>query len=113
MSVTPCEAILIDNRIPRAWHTFRVESGGDLAISVTNGLRPLLEFHRRIAANGFGPESPVLIRTDQALPSLLTGRLEQLTGRPVLALPQPRRVDPDIRFGPYLTCLGLIMRRSA
>jgi hypothetical protein len=113
MSVAPCEAILIDNRIPRAWHTFKVESGGDLALSVTNGLKPLLEFQRRIAGTGFGPDSPILIRTDQALPSLLTGRLEQLTSRQVLALPQPPRVDPDIRFGPYLTCLGLVMRRSA
>jgi hypothetical protein len=113
MSIAPCEAVLIDNRIPRVWHTFKVESGGDLALSVTNGLKPLLEFHRRMAGSGFGPDSPILVRTDQALPSLLTGRLEQLTGRQVLPLPQPRRVDPDIRFGPFLTCLGLIMRRSA
>lgn len=113
MSLAPCEAILIANRIPRAWHTFKVESGGDLAMSITNGLKPLLEFHRRTAGSGFEPDSPILIRTDQALPSLLTGRLEQLTGRQVLPLPQPRRVDPDIRFGPYFTCLGLVMRRSA
>jgi len=113
MSVAPCEAILIDNRIPRVWHTFKLESGGDLALSVTNGLKPVLEFQRRIAASGFGPDSPILVRTDQALPSLLTGRLEQLTGRQVRPLPQPPRIDPDIRFGPYFTCLGLVMRRSA
>lgn len=113
MSVAPSEAILIDSRIPRVWHTFKLESGGDLALSVTNGLKPLLEFQRRRPGSGFGPDSPILVRTDQALPSLLTGRLEQLTRRQVLPLAQPLRSDPDIRFGPYLTCLGLIMRRSA
>lgn len=113
MSVTPCEAILIADRIPRIWHTFKVESGGDLALSVTNGLKPVLELQRRAAGSGFGPESPILVRADEALPSLLTGRIEQATGRQVLPLPQPPRVDPDIRYGPYYTCLGLLMRRSA
>jgi hypothetical protein len=113
MSVAPYEAILIADRIPRVWHTFKVESGGDLALSVMNGLKPVLEFQRRMGSSSFGPESPILVRADQSLPSLLTGRMEQITGRQVLPLPQPPRVDPDIRYAPYFTCLGLIMRRSA
>jgi hypothetical protein len=105
--------VLVDERVPRIAHTFRVESGGDLALSVTSGLKPLLGFQRRAGGTGFGPHSPILVRSDHALPYLLTHRIEQLTGHQVNPLPQPRRVDPDVRYGPFLTCLGLVMRRSA
>lgn len=113
MSVDPCEAVLIDERIPRVWHTFRLESGGDLAFGLSAALKPMLNFHRRLGAAQFGPESPILVRSDQALPSLLASRLQQLTGHPVNPLPQPSRVDPGVRFGPFLTCLGVLMRRTA
>ena len=113
MSVDPCEAILIDERIPRVWHTFKLESGGDLAFVLAAGLKPMLGFHKRSGAAGFGPHSPILVRSDQPLPSLMFGRLEQLTGHPVQPLPQPQRVDPDVRYSPFLACLGLVMRRSA
>jgi Type IV pilus assembly protein PilM len=112
MNVDPCEALLIDERVPRIWHTIKLESGGDLALAVANGLKPMLGFHRRSSGTGFGPDSPILVRSDQALPSLLTTRLDQLTGHPVNPLSQPRRVDPEVRYGAYLTCLGLAMRRS-
>lgn len=111
MSADPCEAILIDDRVPLATHSFRVESGGDLALALANGLKPVVAFHRRSGASGFGADSPILVRSDQVLPSLLTGRLEQLSGHPVDPLPRPPRVDPDVRFGPFLTCIGLVMRR--
>jgi hypothetical protein len=113
LSVDPCEAVLIDERVPRIWHTIKLESGGDLALAVATGLKPVLGFHRRSGGAGFGPDSPILVRSDQALPSLLTTRLDQLTGHPVNPLSQPPRVDPDVRYGPFLTCLGLVMRRSA
>jgi hypothetical protein len=112
MSAEPCEAVLIDERLPRVWHTFRLESGGDLALAIANGLKPVLGLHQRSGSSGFGPDSPILVRSDQTLPSLLSGRLEQLTGHPVQPLPQPPRVDPEVRYGPYLTCLGLVMRRG-
>jgi hypothetical protein len=112
MSVDPCEAVLIDERVPRIWHTFKVESGGDLALAVATGLKPVLGLHRRSSGAGFGPESPILVRSDQALPSLLARRLERLTGHQVNPLPQPPRIDPDVRYVPFLTCLGLVMRRS-
>lgn len=111
MTADPCEAVLIDDRVPRTAHSFRLESGGDLALALANGLKPVLAFQRRSGASGFGPASPILVRSDQVLPSLLTGRLEQLIGHPVDPLPQPPRVDPDVRFVPYLTCIGLVMRR--
>jgi hypothetical protein len=113
MTADPCEAILIEDRVPRTAHSFRLESGGDLALALANGLKPALAFQRRSGAMGFGSESPVLVRSDQVLPSLLTGRLEHLIGHPVDPLPRPPRIDPDVRFVPYLTCIGLVMRRRA
>jgi len=112
MSADPCEAILIEDRIPRAAHSFKVGSGGDVGLALSTGLKPVLAFQRRSGASGFGPQSPILVRSDQDLPSLLTGRLEHLTGHPVDPLPRPRRIDADIRYGPYLTCIGLVMRRQ-
>jgi hypothetical protein len=113
MSIDPCEVVLIDERVPRIWHVFKVASGGDLALAIANGLKPVLDFQRRSGSAGFGPDSPILVRADQALPSLLVGRVEQLTGHRLSPLPQPPRVDPNVRFGPFFTCLGLVMRRSA
>jgi hypothetical protein len=113
MTADPCEAVLIDDRVPRTAHSFRLESGGDLALALANGLKPVLAFQRRSGQSGFGPESPILVRSDQMLPSLLTSRLEQLIGHPVDSLPRPARIDPDVRFVPYLTCIGLVMRRRA
>jgi hypothetical protein len=111
MTADPCEAVLIEDRVPRTAHSFRLESGGDLALALANGLKPALAFQRRSGAAGIGSDSPILVRSDQVLPSLLTGRLEQLTGHPVDSLPRPSRIDPDVRFVPYLTCIGLVMRR--
>jgi hypothetical protein len=39
--------------------------------------------------------------------------LSQQLEHPVLPLPVPARVPQEIRFATYLTCLGLLMRRSA
>jgi hypothetical protein len=111
MTSDPCEAVLIEDRVPRTAHSFKLESGGDLALSLANGLKPALAFQKRSGARGFSADWPILVRSDQVLPSLLTGRLEQLTGHPVDPLPRPPRVDPEVRFVPYLTCIGLVMRR--
>jgi hypothetical protein len=111
MTADPCEAVLIEDRVPRTAHSFRLESGGDLALALANGLKPAMAFQRRSGAKGFDSESPILVRSDQVLPSLLTGRLEELTRHPVDPLPRPPRIDPDVRFVPYLTCIGLVMRR--
>jgi hypothetical protein len=112
MTVDPCEAVLIDERIPRVWHAFKLSSGGDLAVAMAAALKPVLGFHRRLGAAGFGPQSPIVVRADQPLPTNLAGRLQKLTGHPVSDVSQPPRVDPDVRFGPFLTCLGLVMRRT-
>lgn len=111
MSVDPCETVLIDDRVPRVCHTFKVDSSSDLALSLANGLKPVLGFHQRSGARGLGADAPILVLVDQALPSLMSGRLEELTGHRLEALPQPPRIDPAVRYGPFLTCIGLVMRR--
>lgn len=112
LSTEAHEVVLIDEHVPRVWHTFKANSDGDLAQSLAIGLKPVLSFYKRRPGNtAFGPESPILVRSDQALPTLMSGRLERLCGHSVLPLPPPPRVPPDVRFSPYLTCIGLVMRR--
>lgn len=111
MSAEPCEVLLVDEQVPRVWHSFRIEAGGDLAAGLAAGLKPVLGFYRNPGSAGFGPESPILVRSEQVLPSLMAGRLEGLTGHSVYPLPEPKRIDQAVRFSPYLTCIGLVMRR--
>ena len=56
--------------------------------------------------------SPILVRSAQPLSSVEMSRLADATGRPVEPVGHPARVDKDVRFGPFLTCLGLMMRRN-
>jgi hypothetical protein len=112
LSTESHEVVLIDEHVPRVWHTFKVDGEGDLAESLASGLKPVLTFYkRRAGSTGFGPDTPILVRSDQALPTLMSGRLERLCGHSVLPLPPPPRIQPDVRYGPYLTCIGLVMRR--
>lgn len=108
-----CEAVLIDDRVPRIWHSFKLDMGGDMPAALAYGLKPVLGLQLRSGGGGFGPESPIVIRSDQELPTYVIYRLADLTGRRVEDLPAPPRADPDVRYGPYLTCLGLVMRRDA
>src|SRR5262249_27597140 len=108
-----CEAVLIDDRLPRIWHSFKVAADGDLPSALADGLKPVLGLHLRSGGHGFGSDSPIVIRPDEEPASCVTPRLSALTGGAVEDLPEPPRVDPDVRYGPYLTCLGLIMRRDA
>jgi hypothetical protein len=87
-----------------------VDLSGDIAV----GLAPVLKFYeRRPAAGGsFGPDSPILLRSDQDLPDQIRKRLTRLTGHPVEPIPQPARVPAEVRHETYLTCIGLIMRRQ-
>jgi hypothetical protein len=106
------EVVLIDEHVPRLWHTFKVDGNADLARSLASGLKPVLAFYARLPGSSeFGPDSPILVRSEQALPSLMASRLERLSGHSVLPLPPPARVPPEVRFTPYLTCIGLVMRR--
>jgi len=112
LSSQPVEAILIDAHVPRAWHSFKAGSDGDLAATITAGLKPVFAFYRT-RAEAFPADAPILVRSEQMLPAPVVHRLRQLTGRPVEPVPQPARVDPTLRYGAFLTCIGLVMRRAS
>jgi hypothetical protein len=108
----PCEVVLIDQRVPRLWHTFKVNKDGDMTLSIADGLKPMVGFIQRYRSASFGMDSPIVVRAESVLSDDGANRLQELTGRPVVPVPAPPRVDAEVRFVPYLTCLGLIMRRS-
>ena len=112
LTSAPAEVLLIDQYVPRVWHAFSAAMDGDLPRSIFEALQPVLGFSRRAGGAGFGPGSPILVRADPPVTSGVVTRLEELTGRSVLPVEPPPRIDPAVRFVPYLTCLGLMLRRS-
>ena len=114
LATDPAEIILIDNHLPQVWHSFAVkEPIGDVAVSaLAVPLRTTLRFYQRLSNGGFGPAAPVFVSSEQGLPQQLLSELSEQTGHPVLLLPVPARVPPDVRHSTYLACLGLLMRRG-
>lgn len=110
----PAEIVLIDNHVPRVWHSFKLaEPMGDGAVAALAApLRTALRFYRRQSNGEFGPSAPVFVSSEQALPAQVLSGLSDLVGQPVLLLPVPARVPPNIRHSTYLACLGLLMRRA-
>jgi hypothetical protein len=106
---------LIDGHIPQVWHSFRldVEVGDDIVPALAGPLRTVLRFYKRRRDTEFDPAAPILISGEQVLSTRATSLLSQQLDHPVLPLPLPPRVSPEIRYTTYLTCLGLLMRRSA
>jgi hypothetical protein len=111
LTAEPCEAVLVDDRIPRVRHTFTLDATADLAAALAGELKPVLSFYRGPGHAPFSSEAPILIRSDQPQAPEFTRRLEQLTGHPVDGVPRPQRIDPEIDHSTYLTCIGLGMRR--
>lgn len=114
LAADPAEILLIDGSLPRVWHSFRVdlESTGEVIEKLASALRSVLSFYKRLpGGSDFSPDAPVFITPDRSLPTSGTGALEQLVGQPILALPSPPRVSPEIRYASFLACIGLIMRR--
>ena len=113
-SSDPVEILLIDGHVPRVWHSFKLADpvGDDAVPIMASSLKTVLRFYTRQRDAEFRPTAPVLISGEQALPSQVTARLAQMLERPVAPLPIPARVSSEIRHATYLTCLGLIMRRS-
>jgi hypothetical protein len=72
----------------------------------------VIKFYKRRRDSSFGSQSPILICGEQVLPPQVVSRLSELIDHPVQALEMPARVPPQIRLSTYLTCLGLIMRRT-
>ena len=110
LSAQPVEVILIDDHIPRVWHAFTLGEDGDLASALAAGLKPVFAFDRSRGAE-LGPDAPVLVRSEQTLPHSVVTRLAHLTGHPVEPVPPPPRVDSGVRYGAFLACIGLVMRR--
>ena len=111
----PVEVILIVEHIPRVWHTFSTGTpDGDLAAALATGLKPVLTFDRKVRGSGVPAAFPIVIRSEQMLPGRMATRLEELSGgHPVQPVPAPPRVDPELRYTPYLACVGLVMRRRS
>jgi hypothetical protein len=110
----PMEVFLITGGVPQVWHCFHAEAsyGNDFAPALAGPLRSVMRFNRRRRDAEFRPNSPVFIVGEQTLPTQVVASLTQILEHPVLELPIPARVPPELRYATYLACLGLIMRRS-
>ncbi len=115
MASNPAEIVLIDGHTPQVWHSFRLDVavGDDIGPALTGPLRTVLRFYQRRRDTEFESTAPILIAGDQVLSSRATTTLSQLLEHPVVPMPIPTRVPPEIRYTTYLTCIGLLMRRSA
>jgi hypothetical protein len=90
-----------------------VPVGEDVGPALVGPLRQVLRFYGRRRDVDFRASSPVLIAGDQTVSSQTLSQLAQILGHPVEGLAAPRRVPEDVRHGTYLTCLGMLMRRSS
>jgi hypothetical protein len=115
LSSDPAEIILIDDHVPQIWHSFTLQdSVGNASATVLGApLRSVLRFYRRQTNGDFGRGTPVFISSEQSLPAQTLTELSELTGQPVFLLPVSPRVPPNVRHSTFLTCLGLLMRRSS
>jgi hypothetical protein len=115
LTAEPVEIVLIDRNLPQVWHSVRlnVPAGGDLGAALVGPLKSVVRFYKRRRDTSFDPAAPILISAEHSLPSASTSGLLQSIGHPVTNLPLPARVPPDVRHATFLTCIGLIMRRSS
>ena len=114
MASNPVEIILIDHHVPQVWHSFRLDvaMGEDAAPALTGPLRMVLRFYKRRRDTEFKSPAPIIVASEQVLSSRLATTLSERFEHPVVPLQMPARVPQDIRHSTYLTCLGLLMRRS-
>jgi hypothetical protein len=113
-SSDPMEIVLIDDGVPQLWHCFHADAslGDDLGPALAGPLRSVLRFYKRRRDTEFLAASPVFIAGEQMLPTRVVAMLADTLEQPVLELPMPGRIPPDLRYPTYLACLGLIMRRT-
>lgn len=109
----PSEVVLIDRRIPRVRHTFKVDPDGDLAMQIAGAVRAVVGFQARSGPNGFSADAPIIVRSGEPLATLVSRRIHDLAARSVSPVLRPARVDETLRVEPFLACIGLLMRRSA
>jgi hypothetical protein len=115
LSSDPAEIILVDDHVPQVWHSFTFKDPvADAGASVLGPpLRSVLRFYQRHSNGDFGRGAPVFVSIEQSLPPQTLTELSALIGQPVVLLPVPARVPPNVRPSTYLACLGLLMRRSS
>ena len=114
VTVSPAEVFLVDGSLPRLWHTFKVDlsNGTELGQQLAGGARAVLSFYKRLPGGSDYPaDAPVFISGEGSPSPLLVSAVQATIGHPIQALPAPPRISPEIRYGPYMACLGLIMRR--
>jgi hypothetical protein len=113
-SSEPMEILLIAGGVPQVWLCLPADAslGDDPVRALAEPLRSVLKFYKRRRDAGFGPTSPVFIADEQTLPTQVVARLSDAIEQPVLALPMPPRIPAGFRYAAYMTCLGLIMRRT-
>lgn len=110
----PAEIVLIDEHLPRVWHSFDIPGprGADPIPALAAPLRTVLRFYRRHGERSFDAAHPVLIGAEQTFSASTLSDLSAQVEQPVQPLPVPSRVPPNVRHATYLACLGLIMRRG-
>src|SRR5437660_6224386 len=115
MVSSPAEIVLVDENVPQAWHSFQVDgpAGDDTGPALVAPLQTVLRFYKRRRDTQFESTAPIFIAAEQPLPPRTAGALSKKLEHPVVALPVPARVPKEVRHATYLTCIGLIMRRSA
>jgi hypothetical protein len=114
LASNPAEIILIDHHIPQVWHSFRLEVavGDDVAPALIGPLRTVLRFYKRRRDTEFQSSAPIIVAGEQSLSPRFATTLSRQLEHPVVPLAMPARVPQDIRHSTYLSCLGLLMRRS-
>jgi hypothetical protein len=114
ISSDPMEIFLIGGGVPQVWHSFHADAtlGDDGVRALAGPVRSVLTFYRRRRDIEFDSASPLLIAGEQMLPTQLVARLSETIEQPVRELPMPARIPTGLRYSAYMTCLGLIMRRT-
>jgi hypothetical protein len=114
MASSPADIVLIDGHLPQVWHSVQVDmaAGDNLGQALVGPLRTVLRFYERRRDTEFKSTAPILIVSEQLLSARATTMLSQQLEHPVVPLPVPARLPPEIRYATYLTCVGLLMRRT-
>jgi hypothetical protein len=113
LSSSPVELVLIDAHLPQLSQQLELPAAAvdEMLPGLLGPLRAMLRFAGRRADSGFGPQAPVVISSEQPPSPHAMAALSSSLNRPVEVHAAPARI-PDVRFATYLTCLGLLMRRS-
>jgi hypothetical protein len=114
MASNPADIVLIDGHVPQVCHSVHLDAtvGDNIGQALAGPLRTVLRFYERRRDTQFQSSAPILIAGEQMLSAHAATTLSQQLEHPVVPLSAPARLPPEIRFATYLTCLGLLMRRT-